>query len=162
AATGPAALVASNRGASGIDGVLATATGFALGLKRPVTVLIGDLAFLHDINSLYLLRSIDIPMIVVVLNNNGGGIFSFLPISQFPHVFERYFGTPHNLTFEGVAQMFGVEYTRPTTKEAFVEAYRAASQRGQSSLIEITTDRTENYDLHVQLLQAITSSLDRA
>jgi len=161
AANGSTVFVACNRGTSGIDGVLATATGFAQGLKRPVTLLIGDLALLHDMNSLYLLRSIDVPVIVVVLNNNGGGIFSFLPIAQFPDVFERYFGTPHNLTFEGAARMFGVDYAHPRTKEAFIKSYRGANQSGQSTLIEITTGRNENYDLHVKLLETITSNLNR-
>jgi len=161
AVNGSAVLVACNRGTSGIDGVLATATGFAQGLKRPVTLLIGDLALLHDLNSLYLLRQIDVPVIIVVLNNNGGGIFSFLPIAQFPEVFERYFGTPHNLTFEGAARMFGVNYAHPRTKEAFIESYRGANQNGQSTLIEITTGRNENYDLHVKLLETITSNLNR-
>jgi 2-succinyl-5-enolpyruvyl-6-hydroxy-3-cyclohexene-1-carboxylate synthase len=100
-------------------------------------------------------------VIVVVLNNNGGGIFSFLPIAQFPDVFERYFGTPHNLTFEGAARMFGVNYAHPRTKEAFIESYRGANQSGQSTLIEITTGRNENYDLHVKLLETITSNLNR-
>ena len=128
---------------------------------RSVTVVMGDLAFLHDMNSLYLVRSVDVPMIVVVLNNNGGGIFSFLPIAQFPDVFERYFGTPHNLTFEGVAKMFGVDYVSPPTKESFVEAYRAATRTGRSILIEVRTERKENYDLLVRLLQKIVSSLNR-
>jgi len=161
AVNGSQVQVACNRGTNGIDGTLATATGFAQGLKRPVTLLIGDIALLHDLNSLYLLRSIEVPVIVVVLNNNGGGIFSFLPIAQFPDHFERYFGTPHNLTFEGAAGMFGLAYAHPLTKEAFIDSYRGAHQSGQSTVIEITTERKENYDLHVRLLETITSNLNR-
>jgi 2-succinyl-5-enolpyruvyl-6-hydroxy-3-cyclohexene-1-carboxylate synthase len=151
--------VASNRGASGIDGTIATATGIAQGLKSPLTVLIGDLALLHDLNSLYSVRSIDVPIIVVVLNNNGGGIFSFLPIARFRDLFEPYFGTPHNLTFDGAAQMFGLQYIRPSSKEGFIEAYEAAARDKKPTLIEINTDRRENYDLHRALQESIASSL---
>ena len=80
AAGGAPVPVAANRGASGIDGTVATAAGFARGLGRPVTLLIGDLALLHDLNSLAMLR--DVPVVVVVLNNDGGGIFSFLPVAR--------------------------------------------------------------------------------
>ena len=154
--------VGCNRGASGIDGVLATATGFARGLNRPLTVLMGDLAFLHDLNSLNLLRQIDVPLTVVVLNNGGGGIFSFLPIAWFPDIFEDFFGTPHDLTFEKAAQMFGVEYARPSTKEAFIDAYRKAVEGDRPTLIEIKTDRKENHELHQNLLQEVVSGLNQA
>lgn len=86
--------VGANRGASGIDGTLAAAVGFATGLRRPVTVLLGDLALLHDLNSLVLAHNSSAPLVIVVLNNNGGGIFSFLPIARFTDVFESYFAAP--------------------------------------------------------------------
>lgn len=73
----------ANRGASGIDGVLSTAAGFAAGMGRPCSLLIGDLSFLHDINGLNMLRGGEArpPLTVVLINNAGGGIFSFLPIA---------------------------------------------------------------------------------
>ena len=80
--TGRPVPVMANRGASGIDGTLATAAGIGKGLHVPVTVVVGDLALLHDINSLHLLHQVDLPLIVVVINNNGGGIFHFLPIAK--------------------------------------------------------------------------------
>ncbi|OLE70275.1 MAG: hypothetical protein AUI36_03940 [Cyanobacteria bacterium 13_1_40CM_2_61_4] len=159
---GPSTRVAANRGASGIDGTVASATGFAQGLNHRVTLLIGDLALLHDLNSLSLTRSLDAPMTIVVLNNNGGGIFSFLPIAQFEDIFERYFGTPHNLDFEGAGRMFGLEYVRPSSKSAFVEAYRAAAKKQQSTLIEVVTQRKENYDLHIALQREISAKLSSA
>jgi 2-succinyl-5-enolpyruvyl-6-hydroxy-3-cyclohexene-1-carboxylate synthase len=159
---GPSIRVAANRGASGIDGTVASATGFAQGLNHRVTLLIGDLALLHDLNSLSLTRSLAAPMTVVVLNNNGGGIFSFLAIAQFEDIFERYFGTPHNLNFEGVARMFGLEYTSPTSKSAFVEAYETAAKKPQSTLIEVVTQRKENYDLHMALQKEISVKLSSA
>jgi isochorismate synthase/2-succinyl-5-enolpyruvyl-6-hydroxy-3-cyclohexene-1-carboxylate synthase/2-succinyl-6-hydroxy-2,4-cyclohexadiene-1-carboxylate synthase/O-succinylbenzoate synthase len=97
--------VAANRGASGIDGVLSSAAGFASGLQRPVTLVIGDLSFLHDVNGLSLLRGGEMapPLTVVLINNRGGGIFSFLPVSDAVGraAFERLWGTPQNVDLEG-------------------------------------------------------------
>ena len=84
--------VSANRGASGIDGTIASACGFAVGLNKPVTLLLGDLAFLHDLNSLAMLKQLSKPFVIVILNNDGGGIFSFLPIAEFPKQFEKFFG----------------------------------------------------------------------
>ncbi len=145
--------IAANRGASGIDGTLASATGFAQGLKRPVTAVLGDLALLHDLNSLALARSSETPIIIIVFNNNGGGIFSFLPVAQFKEVFEKYFGTPHHLTFESAANLFGLGYEAPNSMEQFAEVYQKACQNKKTTLIEIKTDRQENYRLHQQLLR---------
>jgi 2-succinyl-5-enolpyruvyl-6-hydroxy-3-cyclohexene-1-carboxylate synthase len=152
--------VAANRGASGIDGTVATAAGFARGLGRPVTLLIGDLALLHDLNSLAMLR--DVHVIVVVLNNDGGGIFSFLPIAGHEEFFEPYFGTPQGVGFEPAAKMFGLAYKRPGTIEDFVEVYSSACARGSSTLIEIQTDRRENVALHRRLLQEVADRVEKA
>jgi 2-succinyl-5-enolpyruvyl-6-hydroxy-3-cyclohexene-1-carboxylate synthase len=149
--------VAANRGASGIDGTVATAAGFARGLGRSVTLLIGDLALLHDLNSLAMLR--DLHVVVVVLNNDGGGIFSFLPVASNEEFFEPYFGTPQGVGFEPAAKMFGLGYERPSTTGEFVESYRAACSRDSSTLIEVKTDREENVALHRELLQGISSRL---
>ena len=150
---GPAPLVASNRGASGIDGTVATAAGFARGLDAPVTLLIGDLALLHDLNSLALLRDpAQPPVTVVAVNNDGGGIFHFLPIAQHEAVFEPYFGTPHGLGFEHAAQLFELAYHRPTTPVELTDMLAEAQRSGASSLIEVRTDRTANRALHADLL----------
>ncbi|HVD35272.1 MAG TPA: 2-succinyl-5-enolpyruvyl-6-hydroxy-3-cyclohexene-1-carboxylic-acid synthase, partial [Rubrobacter sp.] len=134
AADGAPVPMAANRGASGIDGTVATAAGFERGLGRPVTLLIGDLALLHDLNSLAMLR--DVHVIVVVVNNDGGGIFSFLSIARHEEFFEPYFGTPQGVGFEAAAKMFGLAYELPGTMEDFVEAYGSACARGFSTLIE--------------------------
>ena len=90
--------------------------------ERPVTLLIGDLALLHDLNSLAMLR--DVPVVVVVLNNDGGGIFSFLPVAEHKEFFEPYFGTPQGVGFGPAAEMFGLDYEQPGTTDEFLEAYR--------------------------------------
>ncbi|WP_273847143.1 2-succinyl-5-enolpyruvyl-6-hydroxy-3-cyclohexene-1-carboxylic-acid synthase [Rubrobacter calidifluminis] len=146
--------VFANRGASGIDGTVATAAGYAGGTGRPVTLLIGDLALLHDLNSLALIRGL--PVTVVVVNNGGGGIFSMLPVArQKKNLFERYFGTPHGLTFESASAMFGLRYERPATVEEFVEAYRKACSGEDPSLLEVRTDRAENAALHERIVREL-------
>jgi 2-succinyl-5-enolpyruvyl-6-hydroxy-3-cyclohexene-1-carboxylate synthase len=160
AADGVPAPVAANRGASGIDGTVATAAGFARGLGRPVTLLVGDLALLHDLNSLAMLR--DVHVVVVVLNNDGGGIFSFLPVATHEEFFEPYFGTPQGVGFAPAAKMFGLSYECPATTEEFVEAYGAACTRGSSTLIEVKTDRAENVALHRRILEEVESWVEKA
>jgi 2-succinyl-5-enolpyruvyl-6-hydroxy-3-cyclohexene-1-carboxylate synthase len=159
-AGGAAVPVAANRGASGIDGTVATAAGFARGLGRPVTLLIGDLALLHDLNSLAMLRNVLV--VVVVLNNDGGGIFSFLPVAGHKEFFEPYFGTPQGVGFGPAAAMFGLGYERPETAEGFVESYREACARGSSTLIEVRTDREENVALHRRVLEGVAAQVERA
>ncbi len=148
--------VAANRGASGIDGTVATAAGFVRASGRPVTLLIGDLALLHDLNSLAMLR--DLPVVVVVLNNDGGAIFSFLPVARHREFFEPYFGTPQGLSFEHAAAMFGLGYERPSTTTEFVEAYRTVCDRNGPALIEVRTDREENTEVHRRLLSEISEA----
>ena len=144
-------VVAANRGASGVDGTIATATGFARSLDKCVTLVIGDQAFLHDLNSLRLCRSLGHPFVIVVLNNDGGGIFSFLPIARFPDVFEPYFGASHGMTFEHAAALFGLEYAVPSTADEFVDAYARARGRDGATVIEVRTARRDNVDLHASL-----------
>jgi len=144
--------VAANRGASGIDGTVATAAGFARGTGRPVTLLIGDLALLHDLNSLAMLRGL--PVTVVVLNNDGGGIFSFLPVSAHDSFFEPFFGTPQGVGFGHAAAMFGLSYEEPGSTEEFLSAYRKAISADGPSLIEVGTDRDGNVAVHRELLEA--------
>ena len=162
ATDGPRVSVAMNRGASGIDGTVATAAGFARGLGGPVTLLIGDLALLHDLNSLALLRQPDQPPVVVVaVNNDGGGIFHFLPVAGHER-FEGLFGTPHGLGFEHAAQMFGLGYARPDSTAAFRDAFQAAHAAGRSAIIEVRTEREANRALHAELRKAAAAAVDQA
>lgn len=145
--------VGCNRGASGIDGTIASAAGFARGLHRPVTVLVGDLAFLHDLNSLAMVRALDDPLTIVVVNNNGGGIFSFLPISAYSDIFESFIATPHNLSFEHAAELFDLPYYCPSTTSEFIRSYEAAQGQRLPSLIEVKTDRKANFEIHRTLVR---------
>ena len=144
---GKTVVVGANRGASGIDGTVASACGFAVGLGRPATLLIGDLALLHDLNSLAMSKRLPQPVVIVVLNNDGGGIFNFLPIARFKNGFEKFFGTPHGLTFASAADMFDLNYANPARAQDFVQAYKIAVQSRTSTIIEVTSDRKQNVAL---------------
>jgi 2-succinyl-5-enolpyruvyl-6-hydroxy-3-cyclohexene-1-carboxylate synthase len=97
-------------------------------------------------------------VVVVVLNNDGGAIFSFLPVARHKAFFEPYFGTPQGVGFEGAAKMFGLGYGRPRWAADFVEAYTTACARNGSTLIEVGTDREENAELHRKLLTEISEA----
>ncbi|MDK1021481.1 MAG: 2-succinyl-5-enolpyruvyl-6-hydroxy-3-cyclohexene-1-carboxylic-acid synthase [Candidatus Hydrogenedentes bacterium] len=159
AAEGHGGHVAAMRGASGIDGNIATAAGYARGLEKKVTAVIGDLAALHDLNSLALLKNLPAPLILVIINNNGGGIFHFLPIAEHPKHFEHFFGTPHGLSFDEIARAFDLAYFRPATNQDLRENYTAALERSESCIIEIQTDRQENLRLHHELDEKIAEAL---
>ena len=156
---GARARVAVNRGASGIDGNIAAAAGYARVLEAPVTALVGDLALLHDLNSLALLRDAGAPVTVVVLNNNGGGIFSFLPIADYPEYLEEFFVAPHGRHFKEAAALFDLDYYRAGSRESFVDAYEKAPKSGVSTIIEVGTDRHDNVRLHRLLEEAVAKAV---
>ncbi|WIA39933.1 hypothetical protein OEZ86_013366 [Tetradesmus obliquus] len=159
--------VAANRGASGIDGVLSTAAGFAAGLHRPVTLVVGDLSFLHDVNGLYrfaaglhrpvtlvvgdlsflhdvnglsLLRGGEMapPLTVVLINNRGGAIFSFLPVAGAvgQEAFERLWGTPQNVDLEGICRAHGIPHQRVTSPNDLAPALATAWGINRHSIVE--------------------------
>jgi 2-succinyl-5-enolpyruvyl-6-hydroxy-3-cyclohexene-1-carboxylate synthase len=152
-------MIGCNRGVSGIDGTIASAIGMAYGLNRPTTLLIGDLAFLHDCNSLSLARSLEHPLTIVLVNNDGGGIFSFLPVADHADQFERLFGASHGYSFGDVARQFGLAYAQPVNRSEFVEQYRHARTAACSTIIEVKADRTENRKLHDRILDELADRL---
>lgn len=151
--------VGANRGTSGIEGSIAAATGFAVGLQASVTAIVGDLASLHDLNSIALLQCSPQPVIVIIINNNGGGIFSFLPIAKSTEIFEPYFATPHGLEFSHAAAMFGIDYYHPLDRAELIQNYTQASINHRSAVIEVTTDRSENWQFHQDLQAYIQQQL---
>jgi 2-succinyl-5-enolpyruvyl-6-hydroxy-3-cyclohexene-1-carboxylate synthase len=152
--------VGSNRGTSGIEGAIASATGFAVGLQAPVTAIVGDLSSLHDLNSFALLQHNSQSVIVVIINNDGGGIFSFLPIAKSTQLFDTYFGTPHGLDFSHAAAMFKLDYYYPQNPDELIRDYQQALDMDRSAIIEVTTDRTENLQLHQALNLDIQQQFD--
>ena len=152
--------IGCNRGANGIDGTIASAIGFASGLNRPTTLLIGDLAFLHDINSLALIKKLEVPVTVVVLNNDGGGIFSFLPVAKLTEYFETYFAAPHGLKFRNAAELFGVPYESPESLSSFRKVYQRSIHSGISSIIEVHTQRDKNRVEHEVIWKKVAEKIE--
>ncbi|MCU1376217.1 MAG: 2-succinyl-5-enolpyruvyl-6-hydroxy-3-cyclohexene-carboxylate synthase, partial [Actinomycetia bacterium] len=124
--------VVANRGANGIDGVVSTAAGVAIGTGAPVTVLVGDVAFLHDANALLGLAARGLDLTIVVVDNRGGGIFSFLPQAGALSAerFEQLFGTPHDVDLPSLAAVHGVPAFNVLEAEGLVPALRAARAAG--------------------------------
>lgn len=147
--------VYGNRGLSGIDGNIATIAGLAKGSGKGVIACIGDLAFLHDMNSLPLLQSL--PVKLIVINNNGGDIFSFLPISERKDVFKTYFTAPHHFSFEDAGSLFGINYENPQTLKDFEEALLSP----RSQIIEVKTKPNGNKKIHQDILTNIKEILSR-
>jgi len=152
--------VVSNRGASGIDGNIATAAGYARGSGRRTTAIIGDVSALHDLNSLALLRDTNHPVTLVIINNDGGGIFHFLPIAENNEEFEEYFGTPHGLSFRNAASQFEIDYHAPETLPDLVRIREKCLDNSRSAIIEVRTDRHENHRQHQEIIEAVRNALD--
>ncbi|MEN8233370.1 MAG: 2-succinyl-5-enolpyruvyl-6-hydroxy-3-cyclohexene-1-carboxylic-acid synthase [Actinomycetota bacterium] len=150
--------VLANRGANGIDGLLSAAAGASASDGRRVVVLAGDLSVLHDAPALGMIARHALPVTVVAVNNDGGGIFHFLPQADTLPTdrFETLFGTPHGHSMGAIADAFGV----PAPEISNDEDLRAAIASSSSpSLIEVRTDRTENVAVHGRLRGAAASAL---
>ncbi len=152
--------VLANRGVNGIDGVVSTALGVAACSSRPALALVGDLAFLHDLNALALGARHRLSLTVVLLNNGGGGIFSHLAIRQLTPRFEALFATAHGLSFAPVAELFGARYERPSHGPALSSALARAAEGGLH-LIEVVTERAAEASLHRQLLDEAAAAAER-
>jgi 2-succinyl-5-enolpyruvyl-6-hydroxy-3-cyclohexene-1-carboxylate synthase len=131
----------ANRGASGIDGNISTALGIgAAWPDRPLAALIGDVTFYHDMNGLLAVRRCGVPVTIVLLNNDGGGIFHRLPVRDYEPAFTDLFVTPHGLDFSHAAALYGLEYVRADTRSAFRHAFLESLTERRSRIIEVRTD----------------------
>jgi 2-succinyl-5-enolpyruvyl-6-hydroxy-3-cyclohexene-1-carboxylate synthase len=140
--------VLANRGANGIDGTVSTAFGVAAATHEPVVLLIGDVALAHDIGGLIAARQLGLDLTIVVLNNDGGGIFHFLPVSGETDAFEEHVATPHGLDFAKAAALYGLDHTRARTTSDLIDAVT------RPGIVEVRTDRAENLALHRRLADA--------
>ncbi|GAB4516777.1 MAG: 2-succinyl-5-enolpyruvyl-6-hydroxy-3-cyclohexene-1-carboxylic-acid synthase [Anaerolineae bacterium] len=140
--------VFANRGASGIDGNISTALGAGAGRSgKPLVAIVGDVTFYHDMNGLLAVARCGVPVTIVLLNNNGGGIFHRLPVKDFDPEFTDLFLTPHGLEFEPAARMYGLQYVRADDRESFRQAFSASvenSLNGVSTVIEVRTDARQD------------------
>lgn len=148
--------ILANRGASGIDGLLSSAAGAAAYEGKRVVALAGDLAALHDLNALELIGRYQLPLTVVVVNNDGGGIFSFLPQAAIDaERFETVFGTPHGRSLAEIAAAIGITQVPVDSPKDLERATRIEGP----ALVELSTDRSENVAVHERLYEATRRAL---
>lgn len=154
--------VYGNRGVNGIDGILSTASGVAAHSREQAPILlIGDLAFYHDMNGLAFAKNYHLPLTIVLLNNDGGGIFSFLSQRSLETSdFEPLFGTPLHLDHALVAQLYGATYTEITSLEQLQVCLMKNCQEPKFQILEVRTDRAENVQLFEKLRQEIQSMIE--
>ena len=151
--------IAGNRGANGIDGVVSSALGFSAGAQSNTVLVIGDLSFLHDLNGLLAARLHQLNLVIVLINNDGGGIFSFLPQAAHPEHFEQLFGTPTGIEFSGAIAMYGGDYQRVEDWEGFQSAVQNGMTSGGLHVVEVVTERKSNVSMHRQLWSTVGSAL---
>jgi len=137
----------SNRGVNGIDGVTSTAVGAAAAGNAPVVLVIGDISFYHDLTGLWAAKRHGLALTVVLVNNDGGGIFHYLPQSAHESVFEEWFGTPPGLDFEHAVRLFGGRYTLAGDWATFRDVLGDGRSPGLN-VIEVRTDRARNVAMH--------------
>lgn len=154
------ARVLSNRGANGIDGTLATAFGVAAGHDGPVAVLLGDVAFAYDLSALLCAKRHRQALAIVVLNNDGGGIFEFLPLSTIDRAtFEEHVATPPGLEIAKAADLYDCDHVEPADLPAFHAALDTALAADRTTIIEVRTERAANVALHREVWAAVSAAL---
>lgn len=142
----------TNRGASGIDGLIATSAGIALDKQQKMTMIIGDISCLHDLNSLALLKQITSTYVLVILNNDGGNIFNLLPVPS-EQLRQDFYRLSHGFEFGYGAAMFGLAYRQADDLESFIEAYTEAFEFDCASVIEVNVSSNQASDQIAQISQ---------
>ncbi|MBP1969554.1 2-succinyl-5-enolpyruvyl-6-hydroxy-3-cyclohexene-1-carboxylate synthase [Virgibacillus natechei] len=150
--------ILANRGANGIDGMISSGLGAAT-TGKPITLLLGDLSFFHDMNGLLASKQYKLNLTIVLINNNGGGIFSFLPQAKDPKHFEALFGTPVDIDFGQAITMYGGSHTVVTHEAELKDVLTTSYQELGLSVVEVKTERTENVEWHREKWQAIEQEL---
>jgi len=151
--------ILANRGASGIDGFVSTALGVAA-TGAATTALCGDLTLLHDVGSLIWSASRGLDCVVVVPNNDGGAIFSFLPQRELPE-FEELFATPHGLELDVICRAARAGHALVERADDLIPAVERARAAGGVHVVEIPIDRVRNVELHAAVQEAVASALNR-
>ena len=161
----PGAPIAANRGASGIDGVLSSAAGYADGLQRKCTLVIGDVSFLHDTNGLNLLRTggTSPALTVVMVNNSGGGIFDFLPIAgDVPDdQFRPLWTTPQYVDIAGLCRAQGIPHMRVTSMSELKKSLESSWQLNRHCVLEVVTEIRSNVDHHELIKEEVSAELEK-
>ena len=166
--------VYGNRGASGIDGIVSSVAGIAgAGMSRvsdqtfseeecdsSVVAILGDIAFCHDMNGLLTMAKYELNVLLVVINNDGGGIFHKLPIREYEPEFTSYFTTPHGLEFEAAAELYGIPYRKAADLHQLAEVFSGLIMEKGPKIIEIQVDRDQNWHCHREILLEVNKSID--
>ncbi|MEW5738813.1 MAG: 2-succinyl-5-enolpyruvyl-6-hydroxy-3-cyclohexene-1-carboxylic-acid synthase [Myxococcota bacterium] len=150
--------VFANRGINGIDGIVSTALGIAAAQRRPTVALVGDVALLHDLSAWVSAKRLSLSLTVVAVNNDGGGIFHFLPVAGRTEHFESLFGTPHGVDLSAVAALGGARFQREESLAGLRTALSAGFEGGLH-LIEVRTDRRANVAEHRALFSMLAEAL---
>jgi 2-succinyl-5-enolpyruvyl-6-hydroxy-3-cyclohexene-1-carboxylate synthase len=177
--------VLCNRGANGIDGTVSSAFGAAAASRDPVVLLIGDVALAYDLSALLAARRLDLKLTIVLINNEGGGIFDFLPVAEVKmardstqgmsgsgdslddqgsetapqDIYTRHIATPTGLDFAEAATLYGLSHERVADVAGFRAALERALASPRSTIVECRTQRTANVELHSRLWEAVAGSL---
>ncbi|MEE9449545.1 MAG: 2-succinyl-5-enolpyruvyl-6-hydroxy-3-cyclohexene-1-carboxylic-acid synthase [Ignavibacteriaceae bacterium] len=154
-------LVYFNRGASGIDGITSTAIGIAQ-LKEPAFLLTGDLSFLHDLNALPIANKYSAGLTIILINNNGGGIFESLPVSNDRSILKEYFLTPHNLNLKNIITSFGIEYKLVRSRAVLNDSIKGSVGNKKLKVLEIKTDAAKSFKLRNKYLEEVKNAIDTA
>lgn len=149
-----------NRGASGIDGVTSTALGIAAS-KKPTVLITGDLSFLHDLNALGTAVKYYVPLCILVINNNGGGIFESLPIAEKVKKFREFFVTPHNLELEGIVKSFGVNYQLIQNRGKLIHTLNYSLNKKITSVLEVQTNAAASVELRNKYFNEVRNKLNK-
>ena len=157
--------ILGNRGANGIDGIASSALGASAATKKrllpgsPTVLVIGDLSFFHDIGGLLAAKLHSLDLTIVLINNDGGGIFSFLPQAAYPEHFEQLFGTPTGLDVSYAVQMYGGVFERVENWQQFRDSLRRGINEGGLHVLEVRTDRERNVEMHRELWKRLAERL---
>lgn len=149
--------VAVQRGVSGIDGTLAGAVGVARASRAPTLAVVGDVTFLHDLGGLLLARGLDVPLVVLVLNDDGGRIFEHLPVYRAldADAFERHFAMAHGLRFSSAASLYGLRYVEATSHDAVSHAVRQGLRAPGATIVEVLLRPESARETNERLLAAL-------
>ena len=169
--------VLCNRGANGIDGTVSSAFGAAAAarhadLGEQVVLLIGDVALAHDIGGLLASARLGLKLTIVLIDNGGGGIFDFLPISRASQarreppgggedLYTRHVATPTGLDFARAAGLYGLDHEEVTTGSGFRAALQRALERPGSGIIEVPSERERNVAVHARMWDAVAAAISR-
>jgi 2-succinyl-5-enolpyruvyl-6-hydroxy-3-cyclohexene-1-carboxylate synthase len=149
-----------NRGASGIDGLVSTGLGVAAARpSMPTLLILGDLSTYHDMNGLWALRRHGIKATIVVCDNNGGGVFSFLPQAQHTDVFEEIFATPLGLDFAQIARLYGLVYSPVSDRSGLEPAIADALTAQTSTMVVVKYKREDSVSGHRLCWEAAAGAL---